>query len=419
IAAIEERERERTGIQSLKVRFNRVFGYYIEVTKSNLGLVPSDYVRKQTIAGGERFMTPELKEYEEKVLLAEERGLVREAEIFEALRARIAGEARRVQQCARATAALDALAALADVASRHDYVKPRLVDDGLAYADGRHPVMERVLGEPFVANDLALGGESPRLMIVTGPNMGGKSTFLRQTALISLMAQMGSFVPAREARLAMTDRIFTRVGATDQILRGQSTFMVEMQETAHILHHASARSLILLDEVGRGTATFDGLSIAWAVAEHLAGATRAYALFATHYHELTDLAAEVPGVGNLHVSAREWKDTVVFLRKIEPGGSDRSFGLQVARLAGLPAAVLSRAREILRNLEQTEFDREGRPRPAHGGDSPPEPGRQLALFGARRDEALLDELRRVDLDAMTPLEALQLLSDVRRRLREP
>ena len=420
IAAIEDRERQRTGIQSLKVRFNRVFGYYIEVTKSNLGLVPSDYVRKQTIAGGERFVTSELKEYEDKVLGAEERGLSREMEIFEGLRARIAADARRVRQCSAATATLDVLASLADVASRHNYVKPRLLDgDGLAYLEGRHPIMERLQSDAFVANDLGLGDGGPRLMIVTGPNMGGKSTFLRQTALICLLAQLGSFVPAREARLCLLDRIFTRVGATDQILRGQSTFMVEMQETAHILRHATDRSLVLLDEIGRGTATFDGLSIAWAVAEHVAKDTRAFALFATHYHELTDLAADLPGVGNLHVSAREWKDTVVFLRKIEPGGSDRSFGLQVARLAGLPASVLLRAREILGNLEQTEFDREGRPRLAHAMDTEPESGRQLALFAGGRNEPLLEELRRLDLDAMTPLEALQFLAEIKRRLGEP
>ncbi len=420
IAAIEERERERTGIASLKVRFNRVFGYYIEITRSNLGLVPADYVRKQTIAGGERFVTPELKEHEDRVLRAEERGLVREAEIFEALRARVASEARRLQASARATAALDVLAALAECASLHNYVKPRFTDaPTLSYAEGRHPIMERVLDEPFVANDLALGEPDPRLMILTGPNMGGKSTFLRQTALISLMAQMGSFVPAREARLSLLDRIFTRVGASDQILRGQSTFMVEMQETAHILRHASERSLILLDEIGRGTATFDGLSIAWAVAEHVATQARSFSLFATHYHELVDLAADLPGVGNLHVSAREWKDSVVFLRKIEPGGSDRSFGIQVARLAGLPAPVVLRAQEILRNLEQTEFDREGRPRLAHGADAPPEPGRQLALFGGRREDAVLEDLRRADVNAMTPIDALALLAELRKRLGEP
>ncbi len=420
IAAIEERERQRTGIASLKVRFNRVFGYYIEVTRSHLGQVPDDYVRKQTIAGGERFITPELKQHEDKVLRAEERIQVREAEIFEALRQRVAGDARRLQQTSRATAILDLLACLADGASRHNYVKPRLTSDGgLTYREGRHPVMERVQDEAFVANDLSLGDGAPRLAILTGPNMGGKSTFLRQTALVSLMAQMGSFVPASEARLSLLDRIFTRVGATDQILRGQSTFMVEMQETAHILRHATDRSLVLLDEIGRGTATFDGLSIAWAVAEHVATKALSFALFATHYHELVDLAADVPGVSNLHVSAREWKDTVVFLRKIEPGGSDRSFGIQVARLAGLPAPVVARAQEILRNLEQTEFDREGRPRLAHGQDDAPEAGRQLALFSARREEALVQELRRLDLDGMTPLSALALLAEFKKRLGEP
>ena len=271
IAAIEERERARTGISSLKVRFNRVFGYYIEVSKSNLGLVPADYVRKQTIAGGERFVTPELKEYEDRVLRADELILEREARIFEELRGRLAAAARRVQQTSRAAAVLDVLASLAEAATRFDYVKPRLSrGDELAFVEGRHPIMERVLAEPFVANDLGMGEGAPRLFVLTGPNMGGKSTFLRQTALVALMAQMGSFVPAREAKIGLVDRVFTRVGASDQILRGQSTFMVEMQETAHILRHATARSLVLLDEIGRGTATFDGLSIAWAVAEHIA-----------------------------------------------------------------------------------------------------------------------------------------------------
>jgi DNA mismatch repair protein MutS len=277
--------------------------------------------------------------------------------------------------------------------------------------------MERLLAQPFVANDLAIGEDDPRLLILTGPNMGGKSTFLRQTALVVVMAQMGCFVPAREAKIGVVDRIFTRVGATDQILRGQSTFMVEMQETAHILRHATGRSLVLLDEVGRGTATFDGLSIAWAVAEHIAraGARGPKTLFATHYHELVDLAADMPGVGNLHVSAREWRDGVVFLRKIEAGGSDRSFGIQVARLAGVPAPVLVRAQEILRNLERTEFDREGRPRLAHSESQPAEPGRQLALFSGG-DEAALDELRRADVDHLTPMQALALLAELKRRL---
>jgi DNA mismatch repair protein MutS len=420
IAGIEERERTRTGITSLKVRFNRVFGYYIEVSKPNLGLVPPDYVRKQTIAGGERFITPELKEYEDRVLRADERILEREAALFEELRGRLAAAARRIQQSAAAVAGLDVLASLAEAASLHDYVKPRISrSDELSYLDGRHPMMERLLAEPFVPNDLSLGEGGPRLFIVTGPNMGGKSTYLRQTGLIALMAHAGSFVPAREAKLGLVDRIFTRVGASDLILRGQSTFMVEMQETAHILRHATPRSLVLLDEIGRGTATFDGLSIAWAVAEHIAReADGPKTLFATHYHELTDLAADMPGVSNLHLSAREWKDTIVFLRKIEPGGSDRSFGIQVARLAGLPAPVVVRAQEILRNLERTEFDREGRPRLAHSDQGPAPPGaRQLPLFSAR-DEAVLAELRRLEVDRMTPMEALALLAELRRRLSE-
>ena len=417
IAAIERRERERTGIQSLKVRFNRVFGYYIEVSRSNLSLVPADYVRKQTIAGGERFVTPELKEYEDKVLRADELILARESRLFEELRGRVAAAARRVQQTSRAAAALDVLASLAEAATRYDYVKPRLVPtDELSYVEGRHPVMERVLSEPFVANDLAIGGDAAaRLFVLTGPNMGGKSTYLRQTALVVLMAQMGSFVPAREAKVGLVDRIFTRVGASDQILRGQSTFMVEMQETAHILRHATPRSLVLLDEIGRGTATFDGLSIAWAVAEHLARDENGpKTIFATHYHELVDLSADLPRVGNLHVSAREWQDTVVFLRKIEQGGSDRSFGIHVARLAGLPASVVVRAQEILRNLESTEFDREGRPRLAHS-DRAPAGARQLALFSGQ-DDGVLDELRRSDPDRLTPLEALALLAELRRRV---
>jgi len=419
IAAIELRERQRTGIASLKVRFNRVFGYYIEVSKPNLALVPPDYVRKQTVAGGERFITPELKEHEERVLQADERILVKEEAIFEALRGRVAGAARRIQQTARAIAVLDVLSSLAEVACQHDYVKPRVSGgDEIVYTEGRHPVMERLLSEPFVANDLQAGGEgAARLFIITGPNMGGKSTFLRQTALIALMAQMGSFVPAREAKLGVLDRIFTRVGATDHILRGQSTFMVEMQETAHILRHATRRSLVLLDEIGRGTATYDGLSIAWAVAEHVArdeGGPKT--LFATHYHELTDLSGDLPAVANLHVSAREWKDSVVFLRKIEAGGSDRSFGIHVARLAGLPATVVMRAQEVLRNLEGAEFDRDGRPRLARSHDAAPPPANhQLPLFSSSED-GVLDELRRLAVDHLTPVQALAVLAELQKRL---
>jgi DNA mismatch repair protein MutS len=417
IASIEERERERTGIANLKVRYNRVFGYYIEVSKANLRLVPEDYIRKQTIAGGERYITPELKDHEEKVLRADELILELEARLFEALRARLAGAARRIQQTSRSTAALDVLVSLAETATRFDYVKPRVTrGDELAFTDGRHPIMERVLKEPFVENDLEVGGDAARLLILTGPNMGGKSTFLRQVALIAVLAQMGSFVPAREAKIGLIDRIFTRVGATDQILRGQSTFMVEMQETAHILRHATASSLVLLDEIGRGTATFDGLSIAWAVAEHIARSKEGpKTIFATHYHELVDLAADMRGVGNLHVSAREWQDSIVFLRKIEKGGSDRSFGIQVARLAGLPASVVVRAQEILQNLESTEFDREGRPRLAHSEHEERAEARQLALFSGR-EEVVVEELRRADPDSLTPLQALALLAELKKRL---
>ncbi len=417
IAAIEERERERTGISNLKVRFNRVFGYYIEVSKTNLGLVPDDYIRKQTIANGERYITPELKEHEERVLRADELILEHEARLFEALREQVAAAAKRIQQTSRATAALDVLVCLAEAATRYDYVKPRLTrGDELSFVEGRHPIMERVLDDPFVANDVAMGDDSARLFVLTGPNMGGKSTFLRQVALITVMAQMGGFVPAREAKLGLVDRVFTRVGASDQILRGQSTFMVEMQETALILRHATERSLVLLDEIGRGTATFDGLSIAWAVAEHIARSESGpKTIFATHYHELVDLAADIPTVGNLHVSAREWQDTIVFLRKIEAGGSDRSFGIQVARLAGLPATVVVRAQEILGNLESTEFDREGRPRLAHSEHDDAPGVRQLALFSGE-EEAVVEELRRADPDTLTPMQALALLAELRKRL---
>jgi DNA mismatch repair protein MutS len=350
IAGMEERERTRTGIASLKIRYNRVFGYYIEISKSNLHAVPADYHRKQTIAGGERFITPALKEYEEKILGADERIVEREIAIFEALRQAVGAEAPRIQATARAVAALDVLAALADTATIRNFTKPHVhEDDEMVVVDARHPVVERrtsAAGEAFVPNDIRLDGSNCQVIILTGPNMGGKSTFLRQTALLCVMAQIGSFVPAREAKISIVDRIFARVGASDNIARGHSTFMVEMQETANILHTATSRSLVVLDEIGRGTATFDGLSIAWAVAEHLATGpkVRPKTLFATHYHELTDLADATPGVVNFHVSAKEWKDDIVFLRKIVPGRSDRSYGIQVARLAGLPGAVVERAR---------------------------------------------------------------------------
>jgi DNA mismatch repair protein MutS len=420
IAEMEEQERARTGISSLKVRFNRVFGYYIEISKSNLHLVPSDYLRKQTIAGGERFTTPALKEYEEKVLGADERILARELEIFEALRSSVATEAARIQDTARALATLDVLAGLAETAAIANYTKPHLHDgDEFVVADGRHPVVER-FADQFVPNDLDLNGTTRQLVVLTGPNMGGKSTYLRQTALIPLMAQIGSFVPARQAKLPVIDRIFARVGASDNIARGHSTFMVEMQETANILHTATSRSLVVLDEIGRGTSTFDGLSIAWAVAEHLATSPRARpkTLFATHYHELTDLADALPGVVNAHVSAREWKDQIIFLRKIVSGRSDRSYGIQVARLAGLPASVVTRAQEILAGLERDEASRGGRPTlsSAAGGPSTA----QLGLFaapidtGSKRGDDVLARLEEIDVDNTTPRQALELLAELKK-----
>ncbi|HEU4786861.1 MAG TPA: DNA mismatch repair protein MutS, partial [Gemmatimonadaceae bacterium] len=380
IAAMEDAERARTGINSLKIRYNRVFGYYIEVSKSNLASVPADYHRKQTIAGGERFITPALKEFEDKVLGADERILEREVELFEELRKRVAAEAPRVQDTSRALATLDVLASLAETAAVSNYIKPQMhAGDEFIVLDGRHPVVERHAAEPFVPNDITLDATTNQLVILTGPNMGGKSTYLRQAALISILAQAGSFVPARSAKLPIVDRVFARVGASDNIARGQSTFMVEMQETANILHSATSRSLVILDEIGRGTATFDGLSLAWAVAEHLATNQRARpkTIFATHYHELTDLADALPGIANFHVVVREWHDDIVFLRKVVPGRSDRSYGIQVARLAGLPPPVVERAREILSGLEHDELSRGGRP---SFSSSAGEPQQQLGLF---------------------------------------
>jgi DNA mismatch repair protein MutS len=418
IAEMETRERERTGISSLKVRYNRVFGYYIEISKSNLGAVPADYHRKQPIAGGERFITPALKEYEEKVLGADERILERELEIFERLRVAVAAEAVRIQATSRALAALDVLAALAETAAANNYIKPHVHDgDELVVTDARHPVVERraaTAGDPFVPNDVNLNGTTSQLVILTGPNMGGKSTYLRLTALLVVMAQAGSFVPAREAKIPLVDRIFARVGASDNIARGHSTFMVEMQETANILHNATSRSLVVLDEIGRGTATFDGLSIAWAVAEYLAtnAAARPKTLFATHYHELTDLADATPGVVNFHVAAREWKDDIIFLRKIVPGRSDRSYGIQVARLAGLPPAVIVRARAILGALERDELTRGGRPSVS---GTAADPQQQLGLFqSAPADDRLRARLSDLDIDRITPLEALGLLAELKK-----
>ncbi|MGH7320960.1 MAG: DNA mismatch repair protein MutS [Candidatus Rokuibacteriota bacterium] len=411
IAGLEARERERTGIPTLRVRFNRVFGYGIEVSRSHLALVPDTYVRRQTLVGAERFVTPDLREHEAKVLGAEERTHRLEFELFDELRRDVAREADRLLRTAGGVATLDVVGGLAHVARERAYARP-VVDDSatLEISEGRHPVLElRTDGEPFVANDLALDGHDVSCLVLTGPNMAGKSTYMRQAALIAVLAQLGSFVPARAARIGVMDRLFTRIGAQDHLVRGQSTFLVEMTETAVILRHATPRSLILLDEIGRGTSTFDGLAIAWAVAEHLhEHCPGAKVLFATHYHELTRLAAELPRVRNVHVAVREWRDEIVFLHRVQPGGTDRSYGIHVARLAGLPPAVVTRARVLLREFEQHA------PAPA----APPgvDAG-QLSLFSAA-SHPVLEALAALDPDAMTPLEALTTLHGLRRHLLE-
>jgi DNA mismatch repair protein MutS len=408
----EARERERTGIGSLKVRYNQVFGYYLEVTKPNLHLVPEDYRRKQTIATGERFVTPALAEYEAKVLGAEERLGALEAQLFAELVRDAAAHHAALSRSAAALAQLDVLAALALVAERRRYTRPVLRRDRcLAISDGRHPVVEAVAGrEGFVANDCRLDPDERQILILTGPNMAGKSTYLRQVALITLLAQMGSFVPAAAAEIGVVDRLFTRVGASDNLAGGESTFMVEMKETANILTQLTPRSLAVLDEIGRGTSTFDGISIAWAVAEHLhEAAQRPLVLFATHYHELTDLARNKPRVHNASVAVREWKGEVVFLRRIVDGPASQSYGIQVARLAGVPAPIIERAGQILDNLERNELTANGQPRLAL--DVVDAGGTQLGLFAAT-DDRLRDELAAIDVDRLAPIEALNRLHDL-------
>jgi DNA mismatch repair protein MutS len=422
LASLESRERERTGIASLKVRYNKVFGYYLEISRANLKHVPPEYERKQTLVGAERFITPELKEFEERVVTAQERIEGLEAALLERIRERVAAEAVRIKTTAQAIAEVDLLAALAEAAARYGYVRPVLRPDGpIRIRDGRHPVVERLRSDQrFIPNDTDLGSAERQILILTGPNMGGKSTYLRQVALIVLLAQAGSFVPAREAEIGMADRIFCRVGASDNLVRGQSTFLIEMQETANILHHASPRSLVLLDEIGRGTATFDGLSLAWAVAEFLHEDPRvgARTLFATHYHELTELALTLPRVRNCHIAVREWNEEIRFLYKVQEGSADRSYGIQVARLAGIPAPVIERAREILHNLEMNELNREGVPKLA--GEKSRRVGDpvQFGLFGEAPDP-VREALRVVDVERMTPLEALGLLADLKRKAGDP
>ena len=415
IARMEARERERTGIQSLKVRFNNVFGFYIEVSKANSANVPEDYDRKQTLVNAERYTTPELKEYESKVLDAEDRILALEKTLFEKLRSWLAGEARRIRSTATAVAELDVLRGLAQVAAENSYTAPEFSSGGeIQIAGGRHPVIERLSdeqgGDRFIPNDVYLDPTGNLIAIITGPNMGGKSTYLRQTALTAILAQIGSFVPATSARLPIIDRIFTRIGASDNLARGRSTFMVEMTETAQILNTATESSLILLDEVGRGTSTFDGLAIAWAVVEHIHTRTHAKTLFATHYHELTELAEQLSDVVNLHVSVKESGDNIVFLRRVEPGKADRSYGIEVARLAGLPGDVITRARSVLQMHEQREqtVSEELSTEPS---DAPIQ-----VSFVNESQRGVAEQIANTNVDELRPIEALGLIAEWKEKL---
>jgi DNA mismatch repair protein MutS len=424
LAQVETRERERTGIGSLKVKFNSIFGYYIEISKANLHLSPADYERKQTLVNAERFTTPELKEYESKILDAQEKIVEIERRLFAELRSAIAAEARRIRQTALALAEVDVLGCLAHIAALRNYCRPRFDEaekpsdvGDLEIVEGRHPVIElqelAAGSERFVPNELFLDSSTHNIIVLTGPNMGGKSTYLRQAALIVIMAQMGSFVPARAVRLGIVDRVFTRIGASDNVARGRSTFMVEMTETAAILHTATARSLILLDEVGRGTSTYDGLAIAWAAVEYLHARVRAKTLFATHYFELTELAEQLSGVKNYHVSVKETGGSVVFLRKVEPGAADRSYGIEVAKLAGLPNEVVVRAREVLAEHESAERQLSEHLTP--GSSTEPERPTQLTIF-TPLSQPVLEKLREVDLNRLTPLEALNLLAELKKEI---
>jgi DNA mismatch repair protein MutS len=418
IAGIERRERSRTGIQSLKVKYNNVFGYFIEISKANLHLAPPDYERRQTLVSAERFTTPELKEYESKILGAEERIVELETQLFQEIRRQVAAETRRIQATAKAVALIDVLAGLAETAARQNYCRPTISHDDEVYIKaGRHPVVEVIQGR-FIPNDVYLNNSTDRLVIITGPNMAGKSVFLRQVGLICIMAQMGSFVPATEAQVGLIDRIFTRVGASDSLARGRSTFMVEMVETANILNTATPRSLVILDEVGRGTATFDGLSIAWAVAEYIHNNANhaAKTLFATHYHEMTELEKLLPGARNYQAAVKEAKGEIIFLHKIVEGSASKSYGIEVARLAGLPKPVIERAREILENLEANELDPTGKPKlaehlPSRGEDWK----RQPSLFDLA-NTSVIDAIRGFDVDHLTPEEAKMKLEELKRKL---
>jgi DNA mismatch repair protein MutS len=419
IADLQTKERERTGVSSLKVGYNRVFGYYIEVTKANLQQVPDNYIRKQTLANGERYITAELKEYEAKVLGAEERLKKLEYREFVKIRDQISLQTERLQGTSFAVAEIDTLQSLAQIAEKYNYQRPVINDgDVIDIFEGRHPVIERLSAEKFVPNDSLIDGDSNNISIITGPNMAGKSTYMRQVAVIILMAQIGSYVPCKEAKIGIVDRIFTRIGASDVITRGQSTFMVEMTETANILNNATGKSLIILDEVGRGTSTFDGISIAWAVVEYISKNLKTRTLFATHYHELAELSLVLDGIRNLNVAVKEWGDEIIFLRRIEEGTSDKSYGIQVARLAGLPAETVKRAMEILSNLEKAELNEVGVPKLAYSsGTDPMEIKRtgQLDLFTTQADP-VIKELLGLDILSLTPIEALNKLFEIKKRL---
>jgi len=424
ITKLERKERERTRIPSLKIRYNKVFGYYIDVTKPNLHLVPSNYIRKQTLVNSERFVTPELKEYEEKVLNAEQKIGELEYNCFLEIREKISRETERLQKVASYLATLDVLTSLAELASQRNYHRPLVnLSDKIKIVEGRHPVIEVTHEEPFIPNDTYMDRDTDQILIVTGPNMGGKSTYLRQVALICILAQMGSFVPAQEAEIGLINRIFTRIGAIDFLSVGQSTFMVEMLETANILNNATAKSLILLDEIGRGTSTFDGLSIAWAVAEYLheREEVRTKTLFATHYHELTELALTLERIKNYHISVEEWKEDIIFLRKIVAGPSDQSYGIHVARLAGIPRIVIDRAKEILFNLEKKELDDAGQPRIAYSTAQKRDKS-QLLLFQEDREREKLEEMREeiqnLAIDSLSPLEALNVISRLKKKMED-
>ncbi|MFQ5671887.1 MAG: DNA mismatch repair protein MutS [Nitrospinales bacterium] len=418
IASLETREKERTGIPLLKIGYNKIYGYYIEITKKNLDRVPPDYIRKQSLVNAERFVSPELKQYEEDILGAEEKIAALEHKLFQMTRERVAAQGRRIQAMAGTISEIDALLAFAEAAHQGRFSRPRISgDDTLRIENGRHPLVERTGPDgSFIPNDTLLNCKENQIMIITGPNMAGKSTYLRQVAIITLMAQIGSFVPAEQAEIGVVDRIFSRVGAQDYLLKGQSTFMVEMNETANILNNASPKSLIILDEIGRGTSTFDGISIAWSIVEYLHGPGHigAKTLFATHYHELTDIASFLDGVKNFNIQVKEWNDEIIFLRKIAPGSADKSYGIQVARLAGLPSQVLQRAREILFNLEKNEYDEVGAPKIGRSSTAPADDSpSQLTLFNSSPNP-LYQKLVENDPDTLTPRQALDLIYELYR-----